>query len=140
MYIFYIIYVAPYEITWKIIFGQKKWWTFYPNWAKYYPYFIPFELSKVERDEIKQEVHLYLILNNSHIPKGYSLRHYPRIWEHLKLFEYRCFSHCDLPIYKHKDHGTFKEAEVAFSRYYSRFTLKFEAEMMRLMKLHHCFL
>ncbi|MEM1135588.1 MAG: transposase [Bacteroidota bacterium] len=104
------------------------------------PILPPFELERAERDEAKQEVHLYLKLDKSHIPKGYSLHsHYPRSWEHLKLFEYRCFIHCDLPIYKHKQSGKLKKAEVSFSRDYSRFTLKYEAEVMRLMKLHHCF-
>jgi len=104
------------------------------------PILPPFELDRVERDEVKQEVHLYLKLDKSHIPQGYSLHsHYARSWEHLKLFEYRCFIHCALPIYKHKEHGTLRKAEVSFSRDYSRFTLKYEAEVIRLMKLHHCF-
>lgn len=99
----------------------------------------PFALDRVERDEEKAEVHLYLTLPEPVIPEGYGVHsHYPRKWEHLKLFEYRCFIHCNLPIYHHKVTGELKKAEVSFSRDYSRFTLKYEAEVMRLLKIHHC--
>ena len=104
------------------------------------PILPPFELDRVERDESKHEIHLHLKLSKERVPIDYSLHsHYPRTWEHLKLFEYCCFIHCNLPIYKHNSTGKLKKADVSFSRDYSRFTLKYEAEVMRLMKIHHCF-
>jgi transposase len=63
--------------------------------------------------------------------------YYQRSWEHLRLFQYRCFIHCRLPVYK--DNGELHKADVGFSRDYSRFTLLYEKEVMRLMKIHHCF-
>lgn len=104
------------------------------------PVLPPFQLQRVERDEDNESIHLYLEVAGEHIPDNHSLHStYPRTWEHLKLFQYRCFIHCDLPIYRHKKSGKLKKAEVSFSRDYSRFTLMFEREVMRLMKIYHCF-
>jgi len=100
----------------------------------------PFEIDKLEKDESNQEVHIYLRVDKQKLPPNNSLHsHYKRSWEHLKLFQYRCFIHCKLPIYKDKATGKLWKSEVSFSRDYSRFTLLYEAEVMRLMKIHHCF-
>ena len=105
------------------------------------PISYPFILLRVEREEALREVHLYLEISAAHpIPDGYSLHsHYSRTWEHLKLFEYRCFMHCNLPVYRDRKTKSLKKAEVSFSRDYSRFTLQYEHEVMRLMSIHHCF-
>lgn len=65
--------------------------------------------------------------------------YYGRKWEHLKLFQYRCFIHCRLPIYKDKQTGELRKAEIKFSKDHSRFTILYEQEVMRLMSIHHCF-
>lgn len=100
----------------------------------------PFELLRVEKDADKQQVHLYLQVSKDHLPSPrHSVHsHYDRTWEHLKLFEYRSFIHCSLPIYRDRDTGTLTKASVGFARDYSRFTLLYEQEVMRLMGLHHC--
>ncbi|MDW7692980.1 transposase [Flammeovirgaceae bacterium SG7u.111] len=104
------------------------------------PVLPPFELVLAERDEPSNTVHLYLEVPPEATPKKCSIHsYYDRTWEHLKLFQYRCFIHCKLPIYKDRDTGKLSKAEVSFSRDYSRFTLMFGQEVMRLMHIHHCF-
>lgn len=104
------------------------------------PILAPFELERMEKDEPKQEVHLYLRVNKEHLPPDHTLHsYYEREWEHLKLFQYRCFIHCQIPIYKEKKSGKFTKAEISFSRDHARFTLLYEAEVMRLMKINHSF-
>jgi transposase len=94
----------------------------------------------LEKQESVSEVHIYLGVDKSATPANSSIHsYYKRIWEHLKLFQYRCFIHCQLPIYKDKTTGKLSKAQVNFSRDYSRFTLLYEQEVMRLMKIHHCF-
>lgn len=100
----------------------------------------PFSISKVFRDETEKEAHIHLKVDPSATPEGYRIHsYYERSWEHLRLFEYRTFLHCSVPIYQHRQSKELKKAEVSFSRDYSRFTLHYEAELMRLMKIHHCF-
>lgn len=104
------------------------------------PILPPFELVRAERDENNVSVHLYLEVLPSSTPESSTVHsYYDRQWEHLKLFQYRCFIHCKLPIYKNRDTGKLTKAKVSFSRDYSRFTLLFEQEVMRLMHIHHCF-
>lgn len=101
------------------------------------PHFI---VSRIERNESEQSVHIYLIVDKKTKPKNFIIQsYYERTWEHLRLFQYRCFIHCSLPIYKDKNNGDLHKAKVNFSRDYSRFTLLYEKEVMRLMKIHHCF-
>ncbi len=100
----------------------------------------PFELSRIEKDEKNQAVHLYLQVSKEHIPLNHSIHsYYAREWEHLRLFQYRSFIHCEIPIYKENQTGKLTKPEIAFSRDYSRFTLQYEQEVMRLMHIHHCF-
>lgn len=104
------------------------------------PVLPPFELVRAERDQSNTCVHLYLEVSPGSTPDNCSVHsYYDRKWEHLKLFEYRCFIHCRLPIYKNRATGKLSKAEVCFSRDHSRFTLMFEREVMRLMHIHHCF-
>ena len=99
-----------------------------------------FTVSRVERKEIEQEVHIYLSVKKNTKPQNVIIQgYYDRSWEHLRLFQYRCFIHCRLPIYKDKSNYDLYKANVSFSRDYSRFTLLYEKEVMRLMKIHHCF-
>lgn len=99
-----------------------------------------FKIERIERNEKMQEVHIYLIVNKEKKPDEAIVQsYYDRSWEHLRLFQYRCFIHCRLPIYKNNRTGKLSKAELSFSRDYSRFTLLYEQEVMRLMKLHHCF-
>ena len=99
-----------------------------------------FTISRIERNESNQEVHFYLNVDKKTKPQNVTIQsYYERSWEHLRLFQYRCFIHCHLPIYKDKNTGDLHKAKVNFSRDYSRFTLIYEKEVMRLMKLHYCF-
>ena len=104
------------------------------------PVLPPFQLVRIERDEEQSVVHLHLEVSADATPGHCSVHsYYGRTWEHLKLFQYRCFIHCRLPIYRDKTTGKLSKAAVSFSRDHSRFTLLFEQEVMRLMHIHHCF-
>lgn len=104
------------------------------------PIVSPFHIERLEKQESIAEVHIYLGVDISATPANNSIHsYYERSWEHLKLFQYRCFIHCHLPIYKDKTTGKLSKAQVSFSRDYSRFTLLYEQEVMRLMKIYHCF-
>jgi len=100
----------------------------------------PFQLDKVEKEETKQEVHLYFSIEKPHgPPEGFTIhQYYDRTWEHLNIFQYRCFIHCRVPIYKNTETGRTQALRVEFSRTNSRFTLLFEKRIMELMKLYHC--
>lgn len=105
------------------------------------PLSYPFSIDRIEKDEANQEVHIYLEIAKDNRPLAdYTIHsYYNRSWEHLKLFQYRSFIHCKLPVFQYKDSGTTKAMEVEFSRQHSRFTLLFEQDVMRLMKIHGCF-
>jgi len=99
----------------------------------------PFRVSKIEKDEFLKEVHIYLEVEKSYRPnKDCTVvrQYYTRKWEHLKLFEYRSYLHCRLPIFDNKRTGKTQAMKVEFSRKYSRFTLLYEKEVMHLMRLH----
>jgi transposase len=104
------------------------------------PLSYPFELVEVEKSEEKQEVHFYLQISKGYLPSQDHTIHsyYERSWEHLKLFQYRSFLHCRLPIYRHKKTGGFSKTSLDFARDHSRFTLLYEKEVMRLMHIHYC--
>lgn len=105
------------------------------------PLSYPFSVERIEKDEANQEVHLYLKIAKDYRPKANYTVHsyYDRSWEHLKLFQYRSFLHCRLPVFEDKENGKTEAMKVEFSRQHSRFTLLFEQEVMRLMKIHTCF-
>lgn len=105
------------------------------------PLSYPFSIDRIEKDETSQEVHIYLEIAKDYRPSAeYTIHsYYNRSWEHLKLFQYRSFLHCRLPVFQHKQNGSTKAMEVEFSRQHSRFTVLFEQEVMRLMKIHGCF-
>ena len=129
-----------YEITWYCYLCKKKDMDIIEHIGELLPITPNFIISRLERNELDQEVHIYLIVNKDTKPKNVTIQgYYDRSWEHLRLFQYRCFIHCQLPIYKDKNTGELHKATVSFSRDYSRFTLLYEKEVMRLMKIHHCF-
>jgi transposase len=98
-----------------------------------------FCIDNVEKDDSLQEAHIYLSVHQSATPPHARIHsHYERTWEHLRLFQYRTFIHCRLPIYQHTIDGTLSKPEICFSRDLSRFTLLYEAEVMRLMGIHYC--
>lgn len=101
----------------------------------------PFFIDRVEKDEVGREVHIYLGVDKTYRPTTeYTLHsYYERTWEHLKLFQYRCFLHARVPIFEHKKSKHRQALEVPFAREKARFTLLFEAHVMDLMRLHHCF-
>jgi transposase len=86
-------------------------------------------------------VHIYLEVAKEYRPSSeYTIHsYYDRSWEHLKLFQYRSFLHCRLPVFIDKRSGKTKALEADFSRQNSRFTLMYEQEVMRLMRIHCCF-
>lgn len=99
----------------------------------------PFQISKIEKDEDLKQVHIYLEIEKTYRPHadcGSVRQYYDRSWEHLKLFEYRSFLHCRVPIYDNKRSGKTEALQIGFSREHSRFTLLYEQEVMRLMRLH----
>ena len=128
-----------YDFTWFLIFVKKK-MEHIEQLTDLLPIDSGFTISRIERNETEQVVHLYLVVNKETKPKNVLIQsYYERSWEHLPLFQYRCFIHCRLPIYKDKNTGELRKSTVSFSRDYSRFTLLYEKEVMRLMKIHHCF-
>lgn len=96
-----------------------------------------FSIREIKRDSDNLEAHIYLDYLPNNIPNDVVIHsYYPRTWEHLPFFEYRCFIHCDIPIYYNKISKKKYHAEVPFSREKSRFTLLYEANVMRLMQIH----
>jgi len=104
------------------------------------PVVYPFHLDKVEKEEELEEVHLHFSIEKSYTPpEGFTIhQYYNRTWEHLNIFQYRCFIHCRVPIYKNTKTGKTQALQVEFSRTNSRFTLLYEKKIMELMKLYHC--
>jgi hypothetical protein len=105
------------------------------------PISAPFFIERMEKDDSEQVVHIYLSVSKQARPSSdYHIHsHYSRTWEHLRLFQYRTFIHCDLPVYRHKNKPKdLQKAVVSFARDHARFTLLYEQEVLRLMGLHHC--
>ena len=101
----------------------------------------PFFVEKVTKDEEKLEVDIHIGIEKSYRPHadcGTVRQYYNRTWEHINIFQYRCFIKCHLPIYDNLKTGKTEALQVSFSRENSRFTLLFEQEVLRLLKLHHC--
>lgn len=105
------------------------------------PISTPFYVDSVTKDEEAQEVHIHLNIEKSYRPHadcGTVHQYYQRKWEHIKIFQYRCFIHCKLPIYTNIKTGKTEAMQVEFSRKNARFTLLYEREVLRLLRLHHC--
>ncbi len=99
----------------------------------------PLCVKRVEKDEALREVHIHLEVDASHHPPAGQVVHqyYDRQWEHLALFQYRCFIHCRLPVYKDIKTGKTRALQVGFSREQSRFTLLYERYVLDLLRLYH---
>jgi transposase len=101
----------------------------------------PFFIDFVTKDEEKLKVTIHLSVEKDYRPHsdcGTVRQYYERTWEHINLFQYRCFIKCKLPIYDNVKTGKTEALQVAFSRKHSRFTLLFEQEVLRLLRLHQC--
>lgn len=103
----------------------------------------PFFVEKILVDDETKEVHIYIGISDEYRPKNFESSrihsHKKRIWEHLNLFEYRCFIHGEIPIYKNEETQEYKQLPVNFSREFSRFTILYELRVMELMNIYHCF-
>jgi transposase len=100
----------------------------------------PFSVSHVKKDDALQEVHIYLEISHTDLSGDCVVRsYYPRTWEHLRLFQYRCFLHCDIPIYEDINTKKRHTPEISFSREKGRFTLLYEANVLSLLKESCCF-
>lgn len=101
----------------------------------------PFFVDFITKDEDKLEVTIHLDVEKKYRPHadcGTVRQYYERTWEHINLFQYRCFIKCKLPIYDNIKTGKTEALQVSFSRKNARFTLLFEQEVLRLLKLHQC--
>lgn len=101
----------------------------------------PLSVNRVEKDDTEQEVHIHLQVDKSYSPGEEYIIHqyYDRTWEHLDIFQYKCFIHCRVPIYKNKTSGKTKALDMGFSRENSRFTLLYEQHILDLLQLYHNF-
>jgi transposase len=123
------------------IFASKKRMEILQQISELLPISAPFFIERMEKDDSEQVVHIYLSVSKQARPSSdYHIHsHYSRTWEHLRLFQYRTFIHCDLPVYRHKNKPKdLQKAVVSFARDHARFTLLYEQEVLRLMRLHHC--
>lgn len=101
----------------------------------------PFYVDFIRKDEDTKKVYIHLGVEKSYRPnKDCKTIHqyYERTWEHLNLFEYRCFIKCKLPIYNNQKTGKTEALQVSFSRANSRFTILFEQRVLELLKIHQC--
>ncbi|WP_375558860.1 transposase [Bernardetia sp. OM2101] len=103
----------------------------------------PFHIRQIDKDELAKKVHVYVEVCSTYRPSAFEdwrIHSYKdREWEHLNIFEYRCFIHCKLPIYQNKITKETSQLKVDFSREFSRFTLLYEQKVMDLLKIYHCF-
>lgn len=105
------------------------------------PLSYPFSISRIEKNEELKQVHIYLEVCKDYRPSPHHSIHsyYDRSWEHLRLFQYRSFLHCRLPVFLDRESGKTAAMEAGFSREHSRFTLLYEQRVLELMQLHCCF-
>jgi len=105
------------------------------------PLLYPFSVMRIEKDEQMEQVHIYLEVARDYRPSAnHSIQsYYERSWEHLRLFQYRSFLHCRLPVFLDKESGKTTAMQVDCSRDHSRFTLLYEQHVLQLMQLHCCF-
>lgn len=101
----------------------------------------PFYVDSLRKDEQAKKVYIYLGIEKSYRPNDDCKtihQYYERTWEHLSLFEYRCFIKCKLPVYNNTKTGKTEALQVFFSRSNSRFTILFEQRVLELLKIHQC--
>lgn len=101
----------------------------------------PFYVKEVLRDKENMEVHIHIGIEKTYRPHadcGNIHQYYERTWEHINLFEYRCFIQCRVPVYHNLKTGKTEALQVSFSRKNSRFTLAYENKVLDLLKEHKC--
>ncbi|GMO30636.1 MAG: ISL3 family transposase [Termitinemataceae bacterium] len=100
----------------------------------------PWEISKIETDEAKKRVDVYLDYSkgkgkcpecNKSVPL-YDERE-ERVWRHLDSCEYQTYLHCRMPRSNCAEHGI-KTMEVPWSTSLSRFTISFERHAIDLLQ------
>ncbi len=97
-----------------------------------------FSIAYIKKDDQLLEAHIYLTYSNTNLPSDLVVHsYYERTWEHLSFFQYRCFFHCDLSIYRHKITNKLSKPEITFAQENGRFTLFYEANVMDLLKLSY---
>lgn len=69
-------------------------------------------------------MHLYLEVSKDYRPSQNHSSHsyYERSWERLRLFQYRSFLHCRLPVFLGRQSGRTAATEAGFSRGHPRST------------------
>ncbi len=101
----------------------------------------PFYVDLITKDEDSKKVYIHLGVEKTYRPNADCKtihQYYERTWEHLNLFEYRCFIKCRLPVYNNIKTGKTEALQVSFSRANSRFTILFEQRVLELLKIHQC--
>ncbi len=106
----------------------------------------PFHISKMsdhlEYGTIKH-VDIYIEVDSSYVPlndKGQAgVRHdiEHRTWQHLHLFQYPCYLHCDVPKFRYPN-GSTRTLSVPWARPGSGFSLLFESIIMYLIQTYGC--
>lgn len=101
----------------------------------------PFVVNSITKDEEKKEVYIHLGVEKDYRPNEDCRtihQYYERKWEHINLFQYRCFITCRLPVYFNEKTGKTQALQVPFSRPSSRLTLLYEARVLELLRIHQC--
>jgi transposase len=101
----------------------------------------PFFVDLITKDEATKKVYIHLGVEKTYRPNNDCAtirQYYERTWEHLNLFEYRCFIKCKLLVYNNTKTGKTEALQVFFSRPNSRFTILFEQRVLELLKIHQC--
>jgi hypothetical protein len=69
------------------------------NLSDLLPVLPPFEIETISKDDSKLQVLIQLKVMESTLPLNHIIHsYYEREWEHLKLFQYRTFIKCKIPI------------------------------------------
>ncbi len=96
-------------------------------------------IKEIQIDESNKVVNVYVEYIYE-LETGYKLHSsYKKKWEHLPLFEYKTYIHCQVPIFKKSDTNHFKKAIINFASGYSRHTLAYEEWILDKIKIHNCF-
>lgn len=91
------------------------------------------QLDRIELDEIKNEVNVYLKYGlNTYLLDGETYSLYDsreeRKWRHIDLWQYKTFIYCNLPRYKAKDE-TIKTIEVPWAEPFERMSWLLEKKL-----------
>jgi len=102
----------------------------------------PISISEITKDDSDKRLDVYLSVNKDYLPSSDYIRYgyyRGRKWRHLDCFEYSCYLHCDLPIFRHKESCKTFQLDLGLSRKGLNISLKLERRILDLMKIHHCF-